>query len=47
MSMHMYLDLMSEMALRTCSFMVVNSDVGVLNSPGEYKIFSPAVSLVM
>ena len=33
-SMHMYLNLMSEMALFTCSLIVVNSDVGVLTSPG-------------
>ena len=32
--MHMYLDLMSEMELLKCSFMVVESDVGVLTSPG-------------
>ena len=32
--MHIYLDLMSEMALLTCSFMVVKSDAGVLTSPG-------------
>ena len=33
-SMHMYLDLTSEMALLTWSFMVVKSDVGVLTYPG-------------
>ena len=32
--MHMYLDLTSDMALFTWSFMVVKSDVGVLNFPG-------------
>ena len=33
-SMHMYLDLMSDMETFTWSFMVVNYDVGVLTSPG-------------
>ena len=33
-SMQMYLYLMSDMALFTWSFIVVKSDVGVLNSPG-------------
>ena len=33
MSMHMYIDLMSEMALLTCSFMGVKTGVGVLTSP--------------
>ena len=32
-STHMYLDLMSEMAMFTCSFIVVKSDMGVLSSP--------------
>ena len=34
MSMHMYLDLTSYMALLTCSYMVVGSDVDLLTSPG-------------
>ena len=33
-SMHMYLDLMSDMALLTYSIVVVKSDVDVLTSPG-------------
>ena len=32
-SMYMYLDLMSDMELSTCSLIVVKSDVGVLNPP--------------
>ena len=32
--MHMYLALMSEMVLLTCSFVVVKSVVGVLTSHG-------------
>ena len=32
--MHMYLYLMSEMVMLTCSYMVVKSYVGVLNYPG-------------
>ena len=46
-SMHMYLNLMYDMVLLTCSFMVVKSDVGVLTSPGLYISFPPAVSLVL
>ena len=34
MYMYMYLDLMSDIALFTWSFMAVKSDVGVLTSPG-------------
>ena len=33
-SMHIYIDLMSEMVLLTCSLIVIKSDVGVLNYPG-------------
>ena len=33
-SMHMYLDVTSEMALFTWSFVVVKYDVGVMTSPG-------------
>ena len=47
MSMHMYLDLMSEMALFTWSLMVVKSGVGELTSPGKSIIFPPAASLVL
>ena len=43
---HMYLDLMSEMAMLTWSFMVVKSDVGVMNSTGLSIKFPPSVSLV-
>ena len=32
--MHMYIALIPEMELFTFSFIVVNSDVSVLNSPG-------------
>ena len=46
-SMHMYLDLMSEMALFTCSFIVVNSDVVVMNYPGYSMIFPPTLSLFL
>ena len=43
----MYLDLMYEIALLTCSSMVVKSDYWVMTSPGQSIIFPPAVSLVM
>ena len=46
-SMHMYFDLMSEMALLTCIFIVVKYNVCVLNSPGYSISFPPAVSLVL
>ena len=45
--MNVHLDLMSEMSLLTCIFMVVSSDASVLNSPRYYIIFPPAVSLVL
>ena len=45
--MYMHLYLVSEMALLTCSFVVVKSDVVVTNSPGYYIRFPPAVSLVL
>ena len=45
--MHMYLDLMSEMALLTCNFMDVKSDVGVLTSTGYSIRFTPVVSFVL
>ena len=45
--MHMYLNVMSEMALLTCSFIVVKSYVGVLNCFGYSIIFSPAVILAL
>ena len=45
--MHMYLDLTSEMELFKWSFMVVKSDVGVLNSPGLSIRLPPAVILVL
>ena len=32
--MHMYLALMSEMALFTCSLVVVKYDLGILTYPG-------------
>ena len=44
--MHMYLDLMPDMTLLTCGFIVVKSDVGVINSP-VFLIFTPPVSLVL
>ena len=47
MSMHMYLDLTSEMALLTWSFMVVKSDVGVLTYTGKSIRFTPVVSIVL
>ena len=47
MSMYMYLDLMSDMDMLTCSSIVVKSDVGVMDSPGYYIRFPPAVSLVL
>ena len=34
MSMHMYIDLMSEMALLTCSFVVIMFYMGVMTYPG-------------
>ena len=43
----MYLDLISDMALLTCSFIVVKSNVGMLNSPGQSIIFPPVVRLVL
>ena len=45
--MHMYNDLMSEMALFILSFIVVKSDVGVLISPGWSMIFTPTVIIVL
>ena len=45
--MHMYLDLMSEIALLKFVFIVVKSDLVVPNSPRWYIIFTPAVSLVL
>ena len=44
--MHMYIDLMSDMVLLTCSFMVVKSDVCVLTPPVQYIIFPPSVIIV-
>ena len=43
----MYLNLMLEMALLICSFIVVKSDVGVLTYTGQSVIFNPSVSLVL
>ena len=45
--MHMYHDLTSEMALLTCSFIVVKSDVGVLTCTEKSIRFPPAASLVL
>ena len=47
MSKHMYIDLMPDIALLTYCFIVVKSDVGVMNYPGWYIIFPPAVSIVL
>ena len=43
----MYYDLMLEMMLLTCSFIMVKNDVEVMNYPGCSIRFPPAVSLVM
>ena len=45
MSMHMYLDLMSEMDLLKCSFILAKSDVGVLTFPKQSIIFPSSGSL--
>ena len=46
-SMCMYLNLMSDMALFTCSFIVVKSDVGVMTSPVYSMRFTPAEILFL
>ena len=45
--MHMHREFMSEMVLFTHGFIVVKSDVGVLNYPELSIISSPAESLVL
>ena len=47
MSMHMYLDLTSDVELLMWSFMMDKSDVGVLTSIGLFIRFPPTVSLVL
>ena len=45
--MPIYLDLMSDMELLKCSFVVVKSDVGVLTFPRLYMIFITTVICVL
>ena len=45
--MHMYRNFMSETTLFICSFTVMKSDVGVLNSPGWSMRLPLAVGLFL